>query len=593
MRWTKVAALAVAGSMSLAACGGGSGSSNSGSGGEGGDSSGNQQPASAAFKPDAKGPAPEVSGSQKGGTLTLNVNSVPENTDPSTQYYQDVAAIMKLTVRRLAEYQTTADGKSVLVPDLATNLGEQSEDGLTWKFTLKKGIKYEDGTEIKASDIAYSVKRSFATEEMPGGPEFQMEYLKGGDKYKGPWKDGEDFEGVEADDEAGTITFHLTKKMETFPYFTAFSMFGPIPKAKDTKTNYQLKWLATGPYKIQSYSKGSSLTLVKNDQWSGDNDPARHQFLDKIQFNFGKDIPTTARSIMADNGSDQTTLSYDGVDVSILQQVMKDKKSQVATGPSPCVSYITMDIPQIDKKVGSPEKGKKVREALAAAYPYDQVRIAGGSTQFDFAPASTIGAPQIPGFEKFELPGLTGKGKGDPEKAKKLLKEAGAENFELSYYYRNDDDTAKKVEGVRKPLLEKAGFKVKAIGVSGTELRKKRREPNQNVNLMQGVNGWCYDWPAGDSIYPPLFKSSNPQNGGVGNVKDKELDKKMAKVAAMPVAEQGKEWSKIDKEILEKWLPGIPTSYSKGSAIFGSKVKNVKIDPNSGMPDLSVIYLEK
>lgn len=586
MRWTKVVALAAAGSLSLAACGGGGDSKTSGSSGSNASNSalGDQfekVPASAAFQPDAKGPAAAISGAKKGGTLTLNVNSIPENTDPSTQYYQDTAAIMRLTTRTLTQY-LTKDGKSVLVPDMATNLGEQSKDGLTWKFTLKKGLKYEDGSEIKASDIAYSVKRSFATEEMPGGPEFQMEYLKGGDKYKGPWKSGDNFEGVKADDAAGTLEFNLTKRMQTFPYFAAFSMFGAIPKAKDTKTNYQLKWVATGPYKIKSYAKGSKLVLEKNTNWDAASDPARHQNVDTYEFNFGRDIPTTAKSIMADNGTDQTTLSYDGVDASILSDAMGPKAKQVASGPSPCVTYITMDTVKIPLEV---------RKAVATAWPYNQLRIAAGSTKFDYTPASTISAPQVPGFEKFSLPNLTGQGNGDPEKAKQMLSAAGKSGFELSYYYRSDDDTAKKVEAVRKPLLEKAGFKVKSIGVSGTELRKKRREPEHKVNLMQGVNGWCYDWPAGDSIYPPLFKSTNKINGGVGNLKDPALDKEMATISALPIDQQGAKWTAFDKKILEQYLPALPVSNSKGTVIFGTKVHNVQIDPNAGMPDLTSIWV--
>lgn len=582
MRWTKVVALAAAGSLSLAACGGGSSDSKKSTPSESIDNKINEGvPASAGMDPKAQGPAPAIDGAKKGGTLTLNVNSVPESTDPSSQYYQDTAAIMRLTTRTLTTYRMTKDGKSVLVPDMATDLGQKSKDGLTWTFTLKPGLKYEDGTPIKATDVAYSVKRSFAQEELPGGPTFQLEYFKDGDKYKGPWKSGEKYDGIVGDDSKRTVTIKLAKKMETLPYFASFTMFGGIPKAKDTKTNYQLKWLSTGPYKIKQYTKGSNLTLVKNTNWDPKTDAARQQLPDTIAFNFGKDNATTAKSIMADNGTDQTTLSYDGVDASILQQARGPKKNQVATGASPCVSYITMDttIPM------------PVKKAIAVAWPYDQLRIAGGATSFDYAPATTFGAPQIPGFKKYTVPGFTGTGKGDPKKAKEMLAKAGKPNFELQYYYVSDDDAAKKVETVRKPLLEAAGFKVKSIPVSKTEYRKKRIEPNHNINLMQGTRGWCYDWPSGDSIYPPLFNSTLPLNGGVGNIKDKALDKEMASIAAKPVEEQGALWSSLDKKILEKYLPALPVQYDKGSAIFGSKVHNVKIDPNAGMPDLTSIWV--
>ena len=44
-----------------------------------------------------------------------------------------------------------------LVPDMATDLGRPNEDNTEWTFTLKDGIKYEDGTDVKAEDVAYAI----------------------------------------------------------------------------------------------------------------------------------------------------------------------------------------------------------------------------------------------------------------------------------------------------------------------------------------------------------------------------------------------------------------------------------------------------
>lgn len=588
MRWTKAAAFAATGALALAACGGGSSDdkSDGGGGGGGGGDDFLKVPASAGLQPGAKGPAAEVKGAKKGGTLNIDAEPVPENFDPSTQYFQDTHMIMRLTTRALTQYKQEGN-KSVLVPDMATNLGKQSKDGKTWEFTLKKGLKYDNGDPVKASDIKYSVERSFETKRMAGGPTFQIEYLKGGDKYKGPWtQPDKKFPGITADDKKGTLTFNMSKKMETFPYFASFTMFGAIPKAKDTKEKYQDKILSTGPYKIQKYTKSSGMTLVKNSNWDAKTDPARHQYPDKIEFNFGKDQTTTAKSIMANNGPDKTTLSYDGVDAAIVKDALGPKKNQVATGASSCNSWsgTTMDVNKIPLAV---------RKAVVAAWPTEKVRIAGGSTQFDIAPGGTISAPQVPGFQKYTLPKeQQGQGPGNPAKAKQMLQKAGKSGFTLSYYYMNDDESAKKVQAVKKPALEKAGFKVKAVGVTQAQYRAKIKDPNAPVNMGTGVaTGWCYDWPTGDSIYPPLFTSTLPKNTGVGNIKDKKLDARMRKIAQMPIKEQGPEWSKLDKHIVKNIVPLVPMFYTKGSAIFGTDVKNVKIDPNSGSPVLEDIWV--
>ncbi|AKU16703.1 ABC transporter substrate-binding protein [Luteipulveratus mongoliensis] len=588
MRWTKVLAFTAAGAFTLTACGGG-GSDDKGTGSKPGNQPTNEYagvPASAALQPNAKGPAAVPAGAKKGGTFTLNAQAIPENMDPSTEYFQDSAMILRLTTRTLTQYKVQPDGKSVLVPDMATDLGQQSKDGLTWKFTLKKGLKYEDGTPIKASDVEYSVLRSFETAAMPGGPTYQMEYLKGGDAYKGPWtQPGAKFPGIETDDATGVITFHMAKKVLDFPYFTAFTMFGAIPKAKDTKTNYQLHWVSTGPYKIQKYTKGSGLTLVKNTNWDPATDPARMQLPDTIQFNFGKDEAATAKAIMASNGPDATTLTYDGVDASVLKDATGSKKNQVISGPSPCTSWTgaSLDTQKIPLEV---------RRAIQVAWPTRKLMQATGITQFDAAPGGSIGAPQVPGFKDLPAAGQPVTGNGDAAKAKEMLKKAGKLGFTLSYYFTNDKESTKKAQSVRQPALEAAGFTVKAIGVPGSQLRAKIKDPKAPTNMGNGVGtGWCFDWPSDSSVYPAIFNSKLAPNTGVGNVKLPWLDAEMNTISNLPLDQQGPKWSELDKKIREQVVPAVVMYAGKGSAIFGTKVHNAKIDPNAGVPDLTTIWV--
>ena len=154
-----------------------------------------------------------------------------------------------------------------------------SEDGLTWTFTLKDGIKYSDGTPVVADDIAYAVKRSFAFTDT--GPTYQVDFLKAGAKYEGPWDDanrqdqfGDTFAGVEA--KGNQVIFHLEKRWETLPYFASFTQASPIQKAKETKNrDYGNTALSTGPYVIKSFTQGTELTLVRNPNWDPNTDAAR------------------------------------------------------------------------------------------------------------------------------------------------------------------------------------------------------------------------------------------------------------------------------------------------------------------------------
>ena len=549
----------------------------------------------AALDPTAKGPAPEVAGAKKGGILTVSYATAPSDMDPSAQFYQDSGIIMtRLTQRSLASF-VTRDGNQVLVPDLATDLGKTSPDGLTWTFTLKDGIKYSDGSPVTAGDIAYAVKRSFAFTDT--GPTYQVDFLKGAkdakgeQAYKGPWESGENFAGVDAPD-AKTVVFHLDRRWETLPYFAAFSQTSPIPKAKETKNrDYGNNAVGTGPYKIKSFTQGSELVLEKNTFWDPATDPSRHQYLDGYVFKFGQDSIKVQQGILASNGPDATTLSWDSVDASLIDQVTGAKASQFVTGPSSCVIAVNMDT----RKIPLP-----VRKAVAVAFPFDDMNKAGGATPLSQTPASTLVPPQIPGHLDFKIEGMTGTGNGDPVKAKAMLAAAGygpGKEFQLVWYYTDDDpsNVAQQVNQVRKTKLMAAGFKVKDIGVAGKDRRTLIAKIDGPHNMLQSPAGWCFDWPSADSIFPPTVSSTQIKAGGSnwGDLADPKVDSEMARIQKLSIAEQGPEWGKFDKWLLETYVPVLPWYNDKSNFLFGTKVHNVINDANHGMPVLDAIWVDQ
>ena len=591
MRWTHVLAVGAVASLGLtAACSAPASTPGATTGATASQTADSK--AAAAIDPTAKGPAPEVAGAKKGGTLTVSYSTAPADMDPSAQFYQDSGAIMtRLTQRSLTSF-VNRNGKQVLVPDLATDLGQVSADGLTWTFTLKDGIKYSDGSAVVADDIAYAVKRSFAFTDT--GPTYQVDFLKDGAKYEGPWDNpetenpfGDTFAGVEA--QGNKVIFHLEKRWETLPYFATFTQVSPIPKAKETKNrDYGNTALSTGPYMIKSFTQGTELTLVRNPNWDAKTDPARTAYVDSYAFKFGQDSIKVQQGILASNGPDATTLNWDGIDASLADQVTGAKSSQFINGQSSCVVAVNMDSRKIPLEV---------RKAIAVAYPFDDINKAAGATPLSQTPASTLIPPQIPGWLDYKLPGLTGTGNGDPVKAKEMLKAAGKEGFELVYYYTNDDpsNVAQQVNQVRKTKLQEAGFTVKDLGVPNKERRTLIAKLDGPHNMLQSPGGWCFDWPSADSIFPPMVSSTQIKGGGTnwGNLAEPKIDAEMERILKLSIADQGPEWGKFDKWLMETYLPAIPYYYDRSNLLFGTKVKNVINDPNHGMPVLDAIWVEQ
>ena len=391
--------------MTLAACGGGSGtksSSDTPTQGEGGNAG--------SFKnADAKAPVAVPDDAAQGGTFTVLTNQVPSTLDPTQAYFVDSTAILSdLVLRSLTQYAYDADSNDMqLIPDMATDLGKPSEDNKEWTFTLRDGLKYEDGTPVKAEDVAYAVKRSFAIAELPDGPTYQTTFFLDGDKYKGPFKDKGAYKGVEVN--GNDITIKMRRPFTDMDYYASFPAFTAIPQAKDNPETYGKKPLATGPYKFADYKPGSELKLVKNDQWDPNTDPGRIQAVDGWDFKFGQDTAKLENVIINDQGSAQTTLTYDNVTPSSYRSIASDK-NRLVTGTSPCTYMWFIDYTKI--------KELEVRQALGWAYPYEAAWKDPRPRHRDPAPghrrSCRLPGPRRPGRQDHG----PGQGQGAPEEGR-------------------------------------------------------------------------------------------------------------------------------------------------------------------------------
>ena len=103
---------------------------------------------------DAVGPAAPVADAKPGGTITLLMVADFEHLDPAQNYVNVQQIVAELFQRTLTVFRDHPDGSFDLVGDLATNTGVTTDGGLTWTFTLRDGLKYEDGSPITSQDVA-------------------------------------------------------------------------------------------------------------------------------------------------------------------------------------------------------------------------------------------------------------------------------------------------------------------------------------------------------------------------------------------------------------------------------------------------------
>ena len=163
--------------------------------------------------------------------MTVLTLQVPATLDPTRAYFTDSTEIMNMVTRALTQYAYNPENDDMeLVPDMATDLGTPNEDNTEWTFTLKDGLKYEDGTDVKAEDVAYAISRSFAIEELPDGPTYQLQFFLDGDTYKGPYKDKAPYKGVVVD--GNDITIKMSRPFPEMDYYASFPVFTGIPRGQ-------------------------------------------------------------------------------------------------------------------------------------------------------------------------------------------------------------------------------------------------------------------------------------------------------------------------------------------------------------------------
>ncbi|MDH6220120.1 ABC transporter substrate-binding protein [Streptomyces pseudovenezuelae] len=573
--------VAAAGTTVLSACGSGSGS---------GSSSDKIPSVSGAktmnipvgTKADSTGPAPEVKGAVTGGTIYSLDQFDMDHLDPAQIYVSTEGAITRPILRGLTGYKIDEKGGATLVGDVATDAGTSKDGGKTWSFTIKDGIKWEDGTALSMDDVRHTFERLFAS-FVTEGPRYVQQWLVGGDKYKGPYE-GKSLASIAVDGQ--TITFSLTEARADFNYTLGMPGYGLVSKKQDTKEKYDKRPYSLGPYKIGSRQVGKSLTFVRNEHWDAKTDAIRNAYPDQFVFQFGFEPIASTDRYIADKGNDQYAMSiFNEVAAERIAQVLTNTKltKRVLTQVDTVTYYWPINTTRITDV--------KVRQAINWAWPHQQLQtIRGGKATSELA--TTILSPVTPGYEKFDLYGTDKKPGGDPVKAKALLKEAGKLGQKLVIAYQQSDNAVKQAVAI-KNALEAAGFTVVNKQIDKSTFYTQIGKIDNDYDLFAA--GWSPDWPGGYSVFYPCWSGKNIGDGrsNYAQLDDASVNKAIDTASTIADTDKAnKAWGAIDKQIMEL-APVVPDYHSIRNWMHGSKVGNVVYDAGNTCVALTKLYAIK
>jgi peptide/nickel transport system substrate-binding protein len=548
-----------------------------------------------------------------GGTLRVDLQGWVNYLDPQLVQQALELNLSHLVTRTLTGYRPEPGAAgSELVPDLATDTGRPSENNTVWEFTLKDGVRWEDGEPVTCQDVKYGVERRFSPlPDRQSGASYAIEYLKDneaaegaqpadGRVYQGPWvdgnNDGQGLTSIECVDQR-LIRFHLNQPRSDFNYTVSMSVFGPVrPGADDDLAGYNRDPLASGPYVVSEFRTvpddpaQNLLVLERNPFWNAATDPFRKGYPDRIEVTQTTDIAVTTNSLVNDQGADRSRILLDwDIAPTFLQQVMTDPElsRRVASGPIGAVRYLavnTVKIPEL-----------QCRQALAFAINKRKFRsMFGGSLLGELA--TSMVPPNLRAHQDFDHYGTQEFPDGQPERAREILDEAEAEGitcFEEPITFSFPDDAQ-----IRR-LVNTVVESYQRIGV---QVSLEPIPPGSYFAELLGARhgefhlswvGWIPDWPNGSAVIPPLFDGCDPCVGtfNLSYLNDEQVNDLIdAAFEEEDLDRQYLLWGELDSRI-QQLAATIPLMFNNGLRMHGSNVRGAFIHPQYAMPDLSAIGL--
>jgi peptide/nickel transport system substrate-binding protein len=549
-----------AAALALAACSSSGGSSSSTGGGGGAGAS----PTYNAGITSVVNPS-----THKGGTLTFDWRSAPDSFDPGNTYYAADWDFARFYSTALMTFKNCpgACGKT-LVPALATAPGVASDNGLTWTYHIKSGVKYQDGTPVTTKDVKYAIERTFDRGVMANGPNYFTNLLGGNAaSYPGPFKDrAKNLMGLTAigTPDPTTIVFHLKAPFSDMDYLLTIPQSAPVPPAKDTGASYQTHIVSTGPYEFQSYQLNKTAVLVPNPQWKASMFPTVSQLPSKIVVNMTMNPNDVDNRLLA--GDAQVDFAGTGVQAAARAKILSNPDLK-AHADDPITGfgwffYVDSQVP--------PFTNLACRQAIEYAANHLTLQNAYGGPVAGGAIGSTVMPPTVAGYKQFDLYEATTKTQGDPARAKQELQACGQPNgFSTGIAYRSDRPTETQGAQALQQALSAVGIKATLHGFpTATYYTNFAGAPKYMASHNIGIafGGWGADWPdgygflsqlvAGDSIVP----TGNTNIGMLNDPKVNNLFKQAAGITDQ--AQRNAIWGQIDEEVMKQAVI-VPIVYAK------------------------------
>lgn len=490
------------------------------------------------------GTSATASAAASGGTLKVLSGSFPDSLDPSFGYTtQAVEGDTQVYIPLLTYAHKSGLAGTQLIPGLAKALPAVSGNGLTYKLNLRSGLKYSDGTPVKASDFAFGVERSIKLQW--GGDSFFTQYIKGAKEY-GAGK-AKSISGIVANDSTGAITITLTQPYGAFANILGFESAAPLPPSTPMKVESTNPPIGDGPYKFGKIVPNVSYTLVKNPSFAAEKVPGIPTGnVSQVNVVVDSNNITEAQQVInsqADIFDPADTLPPS--ELSAARALPKSRYQPVAAAET---NYIFMNtqVPPFNKLA--------VRQAVNMAIDRTAMsRLAAGFS----VPACYLLPPNFPGHSSAKC--ASGNPAVSPStatvnKAKSMIAKAGEAGAPVTVWSQTKEPRQAYMTYYT-GLLNQLGFKAKLKTIQDSIYFQQIGAASNKPQT--GFADWSQDFPNPSDFYLLLdarsIQSTNNEN--FGNVDDPHIQSVLHKLNAVPASKLetvANQWAALDQYVNQK-----------------------------------------
>ena len=499
----------------------------------------------------------------RGGTLRYANSSDWDSLDPANTYYVWSWNFLRYYGRALVMFKPAPGAQgATLVPDLAESLGRPSDDAKTWTYTLRSGLKFEDGTPVTSKDVKYAVERYLDKATFPNGPTYFNDFLdlQG---YTSPYTDPDPnrlgLKAIDTPDDR-TIIFRLRKPFSEFDFLAQTPATVPVPRAKDTGPTYHEHVISTGPYMFATIEPNKRVTMVRNPQWDPVTDPNRQPLPDRITVDLNVSRDDIDNRLISGEFDVSTG---GGVAPAAQARILADLDLRANTDSprNASLSYAALnpDVAPLDN----------VHCRKAVLYAADRAayqRAFGGATGGEIA--TNLLPPVIPGAQPFDLY-PSPHHHGDITKARDELAQCGQPaGFSTGIAYRDQEPADKAAVEALQQSLARVGIRLEIKPFHRADYLQHVGKPDfaKSNELGLILYGWAPDWPDGYAFLAQLVDSRVIRATGNTNlgIKEPDIDQMLDQgLATTDIPAREQIWVSIDRKVMDDAFI-LPCLWGKG-----------------------------